>query len=775
MQASLRLLAAFAGSAALGAAAFAAPGPLHLPNDWSIAAPAGPVAVIGTLPQGITLSSDGTRAFIVEAGYGKPALRIVDTRTLATTARVPLPDAFGIALRDNGGDGVWVAGASSNAIVHIDTTTAKVDRTIDLGNDFYATSVARSPDGKTLAVTGDLAARVAFVDERAGTVSAVWSTGGHPKATAFSADGTRAFVADWDGRTVDIVDPFKGKTGAASVGLHPSALASDGIRLYVADADDDDISIIDLATGRTIARAALGLNQIVGASPNALTLDGDRLYVTCGAANAVVVMRLDTRGATAIGAIPTGWYPTGVAVDRRAGALYVLDGKGESGHPNPGYAPLARVHAGDDRPGYIAANLAGSVRRLAIPTDAQLAGSMRELGRLGPPYHIAALPADPIVHAGGPIAHVIYVIKENRTYDQVLGDLPAADGDPRLVMFGAQVTPNQHAIAARFGIFDRFFDNAQVSADGHNWSMAAFANDYLEKMWPPEYAGRRPVYDFEDGAHAATPHAGYLWNLAARNGVTFRNYGEFSTPGALPGSDVTTDFAELRDRTDLHYPTFDMAVADVDRFREWKREYSAFVAAGTVPQIEVVRLPRDHTAGTRPGTVTPQGMVADNDAAVGMLADTVSHGPYWKDTAIFILEDDAQNGADHVDEQRSTFYLISPYAKGGIGHATYTTAGVLRTIELIFGMPPLTPYDAGARPLSQAFRTTPDLRPFVAMPPSTDVHALNLKTAYRAEDSARLDFSREDAVPDGELNDILWHAVRGHAAEPSSGSFESGR
>ncbi len=764
MQRALTTVGWCAAALLASAAALAGPNVIRLPNDWTIAAAPGPVAPTGTLPAGIALSRDGSRAFVVDAGYAQPALRILDTTTLATIGRVPLHDAFGSPLRDVAGDGVWVAGASSNTIVHIDTANAKVDRSIALGNDFYATSVSRSPDGSTLAVTGDTAARVAFVDEAGGTVSATWSSGGHPKATAFSPDGALAFVADWENRSVVVIDPRKGALKSIAVGLHPAALVSDGVRLYVADADDDDITVVDIAQRRAVARVPLGLGPLVGASPNALTLAGDRLYVSCGAANAVVVMHLGPAGLTPLGAFSTGWYPTGVAVDQKAGALYVTNGKGEGGHANPEYRPLARVHAGDARPGYIGANLTGSVRRLPIPGDADLRAGLRSVADLNGSAAGAATPEpDSILHPGGPIKHVIYVIKENRTYDQVLGDIAGADGDPALVMFGAGVTPNEHALASRFGVFDRFYDNAHVSADGHNWSMAAFANDYLEKMWPPEYAGRRALYDFEDGARAAVPHSGYLWDLAARSGVTFRNYGEFTSPGALPGGDVTTEFPTLRRSTDLHFPTFDMDVRDVDRLREWQREFNAFERTGTLPELEVVRLPRDHTAGTRPGSVTPQGMVADNDRAVGELVMAVSHSTDWKSTAIFVLEDDAQNGADHVDEQRSTFYLISPYARGGVQHLTYTTASVLRTIETILGLPPLTPYDARARLLTAAFRTTPDLGTFEALPEAVDTDLRNAKTAYRAADSARLDFRREDAAPAAELNDILWHAVKGRA------------
>jgi hypothetical protein len=361
---------------------------------------------------------------------------------------------------------------------------------------------------------------------------------------------------------------------------------------------------------------------------------------------------------------------------------------------------------------------------------------------------------------------VIYVIKENRTYDQVLGDVSGADGDPSLVLFGEKVTPNQHAIAKRFGVFDRFFEDAHVSADGHNWSTAAFANDYLEKMWPQNYANRRPFYDFEDGAEAAVPHAGYLWDDAAAHGVSVRNYGEFVTAGPSAPTPVSSENAFLNKNTDHNYATFDLSVEDVARFAEWKREFDVYEASHTLPQLEIVRFPRDHTSGTRAGAVTPQGLVADNDQAVGKLVEAVSHSPDWASTAIFVLEDDAQNGPDHVDEQRSTLYVASPYAAGGVQHAAYTQASVLRTIEVLLGLAPMSAYDAGAPPLSAAFIATPNLAPFDALPPQTDTRAKNGATAYRAADSARLDLAHADRADEGELNDILWHAVKGPRATP---------
>lgn len=757
----------------LAAAVIAAPAIVTLPTGWQIRGPQGPIAVVGTLPEGIVLSRDGARIIELEAGHRKPALRVLDAATLTEIRSVPLSGAFGVPLRDPNGDGVWVAiaGPFQEQLAHIDTDTGKLDRDVSLPQPFFPVAIARNPRDGTLAVAGDLGNRVVFVGPNDGIFKSV-TVGSHPSALQFSPDGWYVFVAERGSSYVDIASarqvtayPPRGAPDAPypqsiriKVGLHPDALAGNRRDVFVADSDDDDIAVIEIRTGHVVQRARIPFarNGAVGTSPNALTLDGDRLYVSCGAANAIAVFHVGPSGLTPLGAIPTGWYPTAVAVDRAHGVLYIADGKGESGHANP------RLRPGSDTD-YIADNLVGSVRRLTIPTDAELAAGLTDVRNLA--QH-ESVPPSAIVRRGGPIKHVIYVIKENRSYDQVLGDIASADGDPSLVLFGRNVTPNQHALADRFGIFDRFFENAHVSADGHNWSTAAFANDYLEKMWPQNYASRRPYYDFEDAAEAAVPHAGYLWDDAAAHGVSMRNYGEFATAGASAPTPVSVSSDVLRPRTDRNFATFDMAVADVDRFTEWKREFDAYEASHRLPQLEIVRFPRDHTAGTRTGSETPAAMVADNDLAVGELVDAVSHSSDWPSTAIFIVEDDAQNGPDHVDEQRAPFYLISPYAAGGVQHLAYTQASVLRTMEVLLGLPPMSAYDAGARPLSAAFRVTADVRPFEALPPQVDVHAKNTRTAYRAAESARLDFDDADRVDDGVLNDIVWHSVKGPRATP---------
>jgi YVTN family beta-propeller protein len=763
------LAATIACAALVTAVVIGAPGVTLLPTGWTIRGADGPVATVGTLPQGVVVSHDGSRLIELEAGYRKPALRVLDGTTLKEISSIALDGAYGVPLRDPDGDGVWVsvAGSFQEQIAHVDTAAGVVDRDVSLALPFFPVALARAPGGM-LAVAGDLGNRVAFVDPAAERVVATVAVGRHPAALAFSGDGTTLYVADRAESQLDVVDVASRTVRTRiTVGLHPVALASDGRRLYVADSDDDDVAVIELANERVIARAPLPFTRAdaVGASPNALALDGDRLYVTCGAANAVAVFRTTADGLAPLGATPAGWYPTAIAVDRAHGALYVANGKGESSHANPRYKvqPASTRVANPAPAQYIADQLTGSVRRVAIPDDAALARGLDDVRELA--QH-EAVPQSAIVRPGGPIRHVVYVIKENRSYDQVLGDVAGADGDPALVLFGARVTPNQHALARRFGTFDRFFENAHVSADGHNWATAAFANDYLEKMWPAIYGDRRSLYDFEDGAEAAVPHARYLWNDAAAHRVTLRNYGEFVTGGPSKPTPVSVADDDLRLRTDRTFATFDMSVTDVSRVAEWKREFDAFERTHTLPQLEIVRLPRDHTSGTKAGEATPQAMVADNDLAVGKLVDAISHSPDWASTAIFVIEDDAQNGPDHVDEQRSTFYLVSPYAAGGVQHAAYTQASVLRTIEILLGLPPMSAYDAGARPLTAAFATKPNLRPFDALPALIDLDDKNPKTAYRAADSARMDLAHADRADSGELNDILWHAVKGARATP---------
>ncbi len=728
---------------ALGAAAVSA---TRLPTNWLISPPVGAMAHLGTMPQGIALSPDGTRLAVVDAGFNPPALRVLSTRDLHTELRIPLRDAFGTPIWMND-DRVLVAGGSENSAQVVDLTTKRATPFAAL-----ASSHGRAWNDDVAAGSGFVAASF-DLDDEAIAVDALHgtrieiATGLHPGALAI-VDG-RLYVANRGAASLTVASLRDGERSVTKipVDLHPSALAlsRDGKRLYIACADADAIDVLDLATDRVVQRIDVGLPQGPGASPNALALAPDgTLYVSLGAENALA----EIRDGRVVARMPVGWYPSGITVD--AHTVYVTNGKGESSHANPQFDPEEH---GD--PHYVAAALIGSVR--AIPRSAfDAASTAQVLANIPRPV---PTPTQTVVRAHGPIHHVIYIIKENRTYDQVLGDLPGANGDPKLAWFGAKVTPNEHALAERFGIFDDTFTDAQVSATGHNWSTAAFANDYLERFWPSNYAGRRPLYDFEDGAVASTPRNGYLWDDANRAHVAFRDYGEFvSTPrdAHLP---ATTHMPGLIGKIDPRYPGFDLDYSDEARIDEWQREFTQYVVHRDLPPLEIVRLPNDHTWGTRAGKLTPQAYVAQNDHAFGRLVDVVSHSPYWKDTAIFAIEDDAQNGPDHVDDQRTTFYLASPYAAPGVHHEHYSTSSVLRTIELILGLPPMSIYDAVAPPMYDAFSLAPRLRPYDAIAPRIDVHARNAKTAYGAARSAKMDFAHADDANAQELNDILAHAA----------------
>jgi DNA-binding beta-propeller fold protein YncE len=762
----------FVGAA--GTLALPAASPIPLPTGRRIVPPSGPFARVGTMPEGLALTRDGTRLLVVESGFDPPALRILDARTLAVRGTVALRGAYGVPLVDPQGDGAWLAGANTNAIIHVDLRAQSVDRTLRVGARCWPSAIARI-DREHLAVACESRGDLAFVDETTGGVRRAADVGRAPSAIAVAPEQHLLFVTAWGDHSVAVVDGATRRlVRRIRVGMHPEALAPapDGRHLFVADTDDDSISVIDmreLDRGVRTVRVPFDGTGLFGDSLNSLAVarENDRLYVTAGAANAVYALGIGPGGSLRLlGAIPVGWYPTAAVV--AGNRLYVADAYGEGSHANPDYDPIAHLARNE----YVARADTGIVQILSVPTDAQLAAGARQVRLLA---GSAWLRPDPVVRAGGPIKHVIYVIKENRSYDQVFGDIKRADGDPDLVLFGERITPNEHAIVRRFGVFDRTFTDAKVSADGHNWSTAAIANDYVEKMWPQQYARRRRIYDFEDPAAPSRPHAGYLWDDAMRSHVSLRNYGEFIYKNAPedPSFPITSrPTRSLTENTDYRFAGFTFAVSDLTREAEWRREFGAFERSGKLPQLEIVRFPNDHTQGTKPGALTPQAYVAQNDEAVGRLVDAVSHSKFWGSTAIFIIEDDSQSGPDHVDSQRTTFMLASPYARGGVQHARYTTAGVLHTIEIILGMEPMTTYDARAVPMYAAFTAKPDLRPYAAIAAQTDLNARNGAGAYRARRAARLDFDRADAVPDATMNDMLWHAVRGADAKlPPFGNF----
>ena len=374
-----------------------------------------------------------------------------------------------------------------------------------------------------------------------------------------------------------------------------------------------------------------------------------------------------------------------------------------------------------------------------------------------------------------PIKHVIYVIKENRTYDQILGDLRSGDGDTSLLFFPRRVTPNHHALAERFGVFDRFFVNSEVSADGHNWSTAAYATDYVEKTTPSNYSDRGRTYDYQGTNRdkvpvddVAEPASGYLWNLAERAGITFRNYGEFVVPlDSLPDGThprgYRGDKPYLSDHTNGDFPDFDLSILDQRRADVWIAELAQFEREGKMPVLEIVALPNDHTSGLRAGDRTPFAFMADNDLALGRMVEALSKTQFWKNSVMFVLEDDAQNGSDHVDSHRSPLFVISPYSKGGAFHSFANTTDVLATIEELLGLGRLSQFDHYGRPLRSIWRETPDARPYVALKPEASLEDRNPRVGIGARESRKLALDKEDEADEELFNRILWRAIKGES------------
>jgi phospholipase C len=473
------------------------------------------------------------------------------------------------------------------------------------------------------------------------------------------------------------------------------------------------------------------------------------------------------------------------------GRLFIFNSRGSGSYPNPqGPNPTqraARTHLGMRSDQYVGQMQVGSAsvidpldeERLTQYTRTVLENSAFRESKLDEAHtDVAGHPVPRSPGEKSPIEHVIYIVKENRTYDQVLGDLGKGNGDPSLTLFGEQVSPNHHKLAREFVLLDNFYVNSDVSADGHNWSTAAIAPDYVQKMWPNSYAGRRKHYDYEGGESAALPPSGRIWHQVLAAGLTMRNFGYWAENKPKAAADGV-QIAEVRDAaiapfTNMQFRAFDLDYLDIDRTKVFLAELAQWEAAGTMPRFITVRLGNDHTSGISPGKLAPRAQVADNDYALGLLVEGVSRSKFWPKTAIFVLEDDAQNGPDHVDAHRSVLLAISPFSRRGVVDSTlYTTSGVLRTMELILGLPPMSQYDAAATPMYNAFQTTPTLTPFVHLEPRTPLDEKNDERAWGADASLRMNLAEPDRAPDRELNEIIWRSIKG-AHSPMPPAVRSG-
>ena len=794
----LILVAAAAALAATGVpAGDRVPGPHGAdgvtPDNWTLT-PAGVQIPIGDRPLGAALSPDGRYLAISNDGQGTQSLVLVDTAARRVVQTIPYdaPEALyvGVAWTPDGRR-LFASAGGNNLVRAYEMRDGQLTEAtpITLGNRTYPAGLAVTPDGQTLLVAENLAGRVRAIDLATGRAGAEASTGPFPYAVAVTPTGEKAYVSNWGDRTLTVLR-VNGLAPVATVpvGLHPEALAADPVRprLYVANADDDSIAIVDTTSDRTIATLSLAPypGAPEGSVPDGLAVsaDGKWLFVTNAGNNDVAVIDLaSTSSAGAVprvvGLVPTAWYPTTVTVSRDGRTLFVTNAKGLGAGPNPqGPTPFRSNVA---KAQHIETMIVGTVSAIPVPEGPALAemtarvvqnnGFDETRRRLGqgprdvPPQAIPRRVGGP-----SPITHVIYIIKENRTYDQVLGDLPKGNGDPSLVLFGRGISPNHHKLAEDFVLFDNFYSDAEVSPDGHNWAMAAIANDYVQKNWPATYSNRGRGYDFEGGQPAAYARSGFLWDAAARAGVSYRVYGEFTEFRAYPSRET---MPSLRDHVASGYHGWDLAVRDQTRVDEWLAEFREFDRQGTLPRLTILRLPNDHTAGTRPGYPTPQAMVADNDLALGRLVEAVSRSRYANDTTIFAVEDDAQNGPDHVDAHRTIALAAGAYVRRGIvDHTVYSTVSLLRTIELILGIPPLTQFDAAAQPLLGAFSDQAARFDYRASVPRQPLTAINPPTAPGAAESLRLPFGEADEAPAPVLNRILWRAVKGDVPMPASRS-----
>lgn len=759
--------------------------------------PAGPRSDVGSLPLAAVLSPDSAHIVLLLNGWRQQGVQVVNARSGAVTQTLDQPAAFiGLAFSIDG-QTLFASGGNTDVVYRYDWRANRLTLRDSLiirskpsprsNGASYPAGLAQSRDGRLLYVAENLADSVAVVDLASAKVVQRVAAGRYPYGVVVGVDGT-VFVSSWGTANVH---PYVATAGVLTplppiaVARHPSTLllSADGSRLFVASASTDAISVIDAKT-RTVTttlRDPTPANLGQGSAPIGLVLsaDGSRLFVTEGDNNAVAAFALSAKTAgvgsgmrdSLLGRAPVGWYPASAVLLKDT--LHVIDAKGRGTAANPklpqpgvtGFKPEDRAN------NYTDGQINGTVTRLPLalfaePSLSALSGRVARANNWDAPSVGNGMP---------PIRHVIYVIKENRTYDQVFADMKQGDGDTTLLFFPGATSPNHHALAERFGLYDRFFVNAEVSADGHNWSTAAYTTDYTQKTVPSNYSGRGRSYDYEgtnrgripsdDKADdVAAPINGYLWDLAQRKGLTFRNFGEFVVPEGA-NEDAPAGYRGVKPflvaNTSKEYPGYNLDIQDQKRADIWIRELASYVTKGEMPQLQILRLPNDHTSGASANKPTPQAHFADNDLALGRVIEALSKTKFWESTAVFVLEDDAQAGPDHVDSHRSLLMVISPWTRSGPQHRFVNTTDVMATMEALLGLDALSPYDHYGRPLREIWRDSPDVRPYAAITPAQSLTQKNPARGTGAIESRRLDLRYEDVAEEDLFNRILWYTMKG--------------
>ena len=749
-------------------------------NGWRVT-PAGNQTQLGEKPFGSALSPDGKYLAISNDGTRTQSLSLVDTSSGKVIQSLPYtsPQALFIGLAWSPDGSKLYAAAGGNDKIRVYTRSgAQLTEIapITLPKGSFPAGIAVSGDGSRLFVANNGSGAMSAVDTATGTVLGAVATGPNPFTVGLTADGRTAYVSNWGTNTVSAVDTATMTVRKTlQVGSHPTSIIRNPAtgEMLVAVTDADKVVGIDPATDaitRTIELAPYH-NAPVGSSPQGLnvTPDGKTLYVANAGNNDVAVVDLAGKPGQqdmVAGLIPTGWYPTTVTLTHDGSRLLVTNAKGLGAGPNPrGPQPTNPVV---DYSQYVGSMIQGTLSDIAVPSSDQLAGytnQVRDNNRFGgagrpngPTAVVPVRPGDP-----SPIKHVIYIVKENRTYDQVLGSLGKGNGDPSLNLFGDESAPNHRQLARQFVTLDNFYADGAVSSDGWEWATASASNAYNEHLWPVAYGGRGrsdDVYTNPATDPGKITGDSRIWDRLDDAGISYRNYGMWAR-GPLPAKVFPTE-PRLAAHTDPNFPALNSNIKDVTRADEWINEFNGFVANGQLPTMEFIRLPNDHTVGTSPGGATPKAAVADNDLAIGRIVDAVSHSKYWKDTAVFITEDDAQNGPDHVDAHRTVALVVSPYTQTGkVDSTMYSTVAMMRTMELVAGIGPLTQFDAAATPMTASFTQQPNFTPYGAITPSQSLDEKNPATAPLAAESAKMNFTAADVAPEQQLNEAIWKSVKG--------------
>lgn len=757
---------------------------IKLPNGWSLS-PIGKSLPLGDLPLNIAVSPSKKLLAVTNNGQSTQSLQLIDATKHQILDSIDIPASWlGLAFSKDEKN-LYASGGNDNWIVEyaIQKNKLLLKDSIKLG-DKWPTKI--SPAGLTInyltntlfVVTKDNNS-LYTIDLGSKKITSQIALPAEAYTCLLSSNKKQLYISIWGDESVLVYDIDSKKIMKKyKVGSHPNdmVLNKKGNLLFVANANDNSVSIIDLQKNKIAEtlNTALYPDAPTGSTTNALAISEDdkKLYIANADNNCLAVFDISKYGnSISKGFIPVGWYPTAVKVIGKN--VFVANGKGYTSHANP-YGPDPYKKRGQlgfqlgllkdaSSTQYIGGLMKGTLSIFQQPTDAQLAIYSKAVYD-NTPYNkekellSGAEKGNPIPQKIGdqsPIKYVFYIVKENRTYDQVLGDVKEGNGDPALCLFGENITPNQHALVKDFVLMDNFYVDGEVSADGHNWTFGAYATDYLEKNWVTSYGGRGGTYDAEGTRNIANSKKGFIWDHAKRAGVTYRTYGEFA-------DDYKANLPVLENHFCPYFTSWDQSVRDTTRVGQWKREFDSLYAHNAVPQLNTLRLINDHTEGLRLGKPSPNAHVAENDLAVGMFIEYLSKHPIWNQTAVFIVEDDAQDGPDHIDAHRTTAYVAGGLVKRNfIDHTMYSTSSILKTIELILGIPPMSQYDAAATPLWRCFQSTPNNFVFNVKPAKYDINEKNTVKSAWQQKSETFNFAKEDAIPDRVFTEVIWKAVKG--------------